>query len=335
MLREPREHGAPGQPRHGPADAEPAARPARPAAVRPHGRPGPEPALRPDDGRVRQHHRPPAAAARRHLRPAAPAGQQGQRGQHGQQGQTGPARPGPAGSARAGQGQGQQGQGQTATSRVAAAWRSPARAARHARPPAARHARVRHERARPVRRRRARPWSGPSGRCARAISTAPTQEETRALEQLRQGARDMAQQMLRQMPSRFGANDSAGELDPMGRPPQRTDGPDPGVGVKVPDQIDVQRAREILEELRRRLGEHDAPAHGARLPRAPAQALLSQRSSLPFCATLCRGAHGLRPRERFVSSAATIRAEGWDVASQFCLNGRRIRSYSPRATTKL
>ena len=82
-----------------------------------------------------------------------------------------------------------------------------------------------------------------------------TQEETRALEQLRQGAREMAQQMLRQMPSRYGLNDSQGELDPMGRPPQRTDGPDPGVGVKVPDQIDVQRAREILEELRRRLGE--------------------------------------------------------------------------------
>ena len=82
-----------------------------------------------------------------------------------------------------------------------------------------------------------------------------SQEETRALEQLRQGAREMAQQMLRQMPSRYGMNDSQGELDPMGRPPQRTDGPDPGVGVKVPDQIDIQRAREILEELRRRLGE--------------------------------------------------------------------------------
>jgi len=86
-----------------------------------------------------------------------------------------------------------------------------------------------------------------------------TQEETRALEQLRQGAREMAQQMLRQLPSRYGLNDSQGELDPMGRPPQRTDGPDPGVGVKVPDQIDVQRAREILEELRRRLGETTRP----------------------------------------------------------------------------
>jgi uncharacterized protein (TIGR02302 family) len=86
------------------------------------------------------------------------------------------------------------------------------------------------------------------------------QEESRALDELRQGAREMAQQMLRQMPSRFGlGQDSQGELDPMGRPPQRTDGPDPGVGVKVPDQIDVQRAREILEELRRRLGEPTRP----------------------------------------------------------------------------
>jgi uncharacterized protein (TIGR02302 family) len=84
-------------------------------------------------------------------------------------------------------------------------------------------------------------------------------QETRALEQLRQGAREMAQQMLRQMPSRFGLNNDLGELDPMGRPPQRTDGPDPGTGVRVPDEIDVQRARELLEELRRRLGETTRP----------------------------------------------------------------------------
>ena len=85
-------------------------------------------------------------------------------------------------------------------------------------------------------------------------------QETRALEQLRQGARDMAQQMLRQMPSRYGMmNGNRSELDPMGRPPQRTDGPDLGTSVKVPDEIDVQRAREILEELRRRLGETTRP----------------------------------------------------------------------------
>ena len=83
-------------------------------------------------------------------------------------------------------------------------------------------------------------------------------QETRALEQLREGARELAQQMLRNMPSRHGRYGNQ-ELDPMGRPPQRTDGPDPGTGVKVPDEIDVQRAREILEELRRRLGETTRP----------------------------------------------------------------------------
>jgi hypothetical protein len=86
------------------------------------------------------------------------------------------------------------------------------------------------------------------------------EHESRALEQLRQGARQLAQQMLRQLPSRYGLmNGNRGELDPFGRPPRQTDGPDPGSAVKVPDEIDVQRAREILEELRRRLGETTRP----------------------------------------------------------------------------
>jgi hypothetical protein len=63
--------------------------------------------------------------------------------------------------------------------------------------------------------------------------------------------------MMRQMPSQYGrANDAP--LDPLGRP-QRTEGPDLGTSVKLPDEIDAQRAREILEELRRRLGERFRP----------------------------------------------------------------------------
>jgi uncharacterized protein (TIGR02302 family) len=85
------------------------------------------------------------------------------------------------------------------------------------------------------------------------------EHEARVLEQLRQGARELAQRMLRQLPSRYGMNGPRGELDPMGRPPRQTDGPDPGNAVKIPDEIDVQRAREILEELRRRLGETTRP----------------------------------------------------------------------------
>jgi DNA anti-recombination protein RmuC len=84
-----------------------------------------------------------------------------------------------------------------------------------------------------------------------------TREQSRALEQLRQGAQSMAEQMMRQMPSQYGrANDAP--LDPLGRP-QRTEGPDLGTSVKLPDEIDAQRAREILEELRRRLGERFRP----------------------------------------------------------------------------
>ena len=80
-----------------------------------------------------------------------------------------------------------------------------------------------------------------------------TEEQARALEQLRQGAQSMARQMMQQMPSRYGRAGDA-PLDPLGRP-QRSDGPDTGSSVKVPGEIETQRAREILEELRRRLGQ--------------------------------------------------------------------------------
>jgi Domain of unknown function (DUF4175) len=46
--------------------------------------------------------------------------------------------------------------------------------------------------------------------------------------------------------------------DPLGRP-QRTTGPDLGSTVKMPDEIDIQRAREILEAIRKRLSDPDRP----------------------------------------------------------------------------
>ena len=84
-----------------------------------------------------------------------------------------------------------------------------------------------------------------------------TREQSRALEQLRQGTRSMAERMMRQMPSQFGRAQNS-PLDPLGRP-QRTEGPDLGTSVKLPDEIDAQVAREILNELRRRLGERYRP----------------------------------------------------------------------------
>jgi hypothetical protein len=84
-------------------------------------------------------------------------------------------------------------------------------------------------------------------------------EEGRALEQLRQGAQQMAEQMMRQRRPGFGPGPAAdAPRDPLGRP-QRSEGPDLGTSVQVPNEIDTQRAREILEELRRRFGETQRP----------------------------------------------------------------------------
>ncbi len=77
--------------------------------------------------------------------------------------------------------------------------------------------------------------------------------EGRAVENLRQGTRAMAEQMMR--PGRGGAQ---ANRDPLGRKQgNRLD--DPGDSVKVPDEITVQRARAILDELRKRLGQPSRP----------------------------------------------------------------------------
>ncbi len=79
----------------------------------------------------------------------------------------------------------------------------------------------------------------------------------RALEKMRQESQAMAQEMAKNSPQRYGQSGDA-PRDPLGRP-QKTQGPDLGTSVRVPDQIDMQRAREILEELRRRVGEAQRP----------------------------------------------------------------------------
>jgi uncharacterized protein (TIGR02302 family) len=79
-----------------------------------------------------------------------------------------------------------------------------------------------------------------------------------ALDSLRKGAQALAEEMMK---NRAGRGGQAGRdsRDPLGRP-QRTSGPEFGDDVKVPDQIDTQRARDILEELRRRASEAKRPA---------------------------------------------------------------------------
>jgi uncharacterized protein (TIGR02302 family) len=86
----------------------------------------------------------------------------------------------------------------------------------------------------------------------------------RALEAMRKGAQGMAQSMQQQQgmgpgpgqPGRGQQQRAGQETDPLGRPLRPNRGTDyDNDTVKVPGEIDVQRARRILEELRRRFAD--------------------------------------------------------------------------------
>lgn len=93
-----------------------------------------------------------------------------------------------------------------------------------------------------------------------------------AMEALRRGARDMMQQMQQamgqgegqgqgregQMNGGYGRGEQRSDRDPLGRP-RSTEGPDFGQDVEVPDEIDTQRARRILDAIRKRLGDQLSP----------------------------------------------------------------------------
>ncbi|HMN84865.1 MAG TPA: DUF4175 family protein, partial [Bauldia sp.] len=86
-------------------------------------------------------------------------------------------------------------------------------------------------------------------------------DQSNALDALREGAQGLSQQLANRGPGRGGFRPGGDQMpneDPLGRP-QRTTGPDLGTTVKVPDEIDIQRAREILEAIRERLGDPTRP----------------------------------------------------------------------------
>jgi uncharacterized protein (TIGR02302 family) len=86
-----------------------------------------------------------------------------------------------------------------------------------------------------------------------------TQQQSLALDRLRKGAQSMAEQMMEGGEAQTGQGPGNNGRDPLGRP-DRSNRPDLGLSVKVPDEIDIQRAREVLDELRRRLGDPSRPA---------------------------------------------------------------------------
>jgi hypothetical protein len=90
------------------------------------------------------------------------------------------------------------------------------------------------------------------------------QNQVDALDQLRQGARDLAQQMQQGQPGqgqqagRDGRSGNVRDEEPFGRP-RASDGPLEGDSVRVPDASIMKRARELLDEIRRRAGERSRP----------------------------------------------------------------------------
>jgi hypothetical protein len=105
------------------------------------------------------------------------------------------------------------------------------------------------------------------GRAAQALGKgeagAAVGEQSGALDALRQGAQGMAQQLATGTgPGGSGfrnGDDGFSDNDPLGRPMPST-GADIGSSVKVPNEIDTQRAREILDAIRQRLGASSLPA---------------------------------------------------------------------------
>ena len=89
----------------------------------------------------------------------------------------------------------------------------------------------------------------------RARSVAPRRAEPRPADAAATGRADGPGPG---QPGRLGPPRAQQETDPLGRPLRGRDYGD-DVTVKVPGEIDVQRARRILEELRRRFGEGFRP----------------------------------------------------------------------------
>lgn len=82
-------------------------------------------------------------------------------------------------------------------------------------------------------------------------------EEGQALDQLRRGMEQMARQMRQGQPGKGGGQKTGGR-DPLGRPGSPS-GLDTSESTKVPDEIEIQRAREILRNLQEKLSDPNRP----------------------------------------------------------------------------
>jgi uncharacterized protein (TIGR02302 family) len=101
-----------------------------------------------------------------------------------------------------------------------------------------------------------------AGQLGNGDTDSAVDSQGRALDAMRKGAQSLAQALQQQMGQgqgparigRFGPSHSDQDTDPLGRPLRGRDYSDDDT-VKVPGDIDVQRARRIIEELRKRFGD--------------------------------------------------------------------------------
>jgi uncharacterized protein (TIGR02302 family) len=104
------------------------------------------------------------------------------------------------------------------------------------------------------------------GELGQGDSDDAVESQGRALDALRKGAQGLAQSMQQQMgqgpgqgrAGRLGQARANQDTDPLGRPLRGRDYGDDST-VKIPGEIDVQRARRIIEELRKRFGDMGRP----------------------------------------------------------------------------
>lgn len=88
-------------------------------------------------------------------------------------------------------------------------------------------------------------------------------EQGDALDQMREGAQAMAQEMLQGNGTqgalgRHGRGGNDPNRDPLGRP-LNSSGPELGLSTELPTEIEMQRARKILRELQERVGDRQRP----------------------------------------------------------------------------
>ncbi len=97
-------------------------------------------------------------------------------------------------------------------------------------------------------------------RLAQGRADTATKAQGQAVDQLQQGAQALADALFQSMAERGEqAGDQAGGdmMDPLGRPLRS--GPDRSRSTALPDELDMQRARQILDELRKRAADLGRP----------------------------------------------------------------------------